>query len=85
MHMNTIATNDEGLTIRELRHVIGQFEETDVDGNEARIYIAVGNLHLSIAVNIMMDDDGDMILVPEHAQEIMDQLGTWDEFTSAHA
>ena len=85
MHMNTIATNGEGLTIRELRHVIGQFEETDVDGNEARIYIAVGNLHLSIAVNIMMDDDGDMILVPEHAQEIMDQLGTWDEFTSARA
>lgn len=85
MHMNTISTNDAGLTIRELRHVIGQFEETDVDGNEASIYIAVGNLHLSIAVNIMMDDDGDMILVPEHAQEIMDQLGTWDEFTSARA
>jgi hypothetical protein len=83
--MNTIATNDDGLTIRELRHIIGQFEETDVDGNEARIYIAVGNLHLSIAVNIMMDDDGDMVLVPEHAQEIMDQLNTWDEFTSAHA
>lgn len=85
MHVDIIATNDEGLTIRELRHIIGQFEETDADGNEARVYIAVGNLHVSIALTIAMDDEGDMILVPEHAQDIMEQLDTWDEFISAHA
>lgn len=83
--MNIIATNGDGLTIRELRRMIGKFEETDADGNEARIYIAVGNLHASIALTIAMDDEGDMILVPEHAQDIMEQLDTWDEFTSARA
>lgn len=79
--MDICRHNEDGLTVRELRHVIGRFEETDADGNEARIYIAVGNLHLSIGLVIGKDEEGDMVLVPEHAQQIMEDLGTWQEFT----
>jgi hypothetical protein len=30
-----------------------------------------------------MDNDGDMVLVPDHAQQIMEDLGSWEEFTDS--
>jgi len=79
--MKILANNEDGLTVRQLRQIIGQFEETDADGNEALVYIAVGNLHVSIGTVAAMDNDGDMVLVPDHAQQIMEELGSWGEFT----
>lgn len=79
--MQILASNEEGLTVRQLRQIIGQFQETDADGDEALVYIAVGNLHVSIGTVAAMDADGDMVLVPDHAQQIMEELGSWEEFT----
>lgn len=83
--MQILKHKEQGLTVRDLRRLIGKLEEMDADGNEAMIYIAVGNLHLSIGIAAAMDDDGDMILISDHAQQIMEDLGTWEEFISARA
>jgi len=73
----------DGLTVRQLRHLLGQVEESDGDGNDAMVFLAVGNLHVSVAVTAAVDDDGDLILISDHAQAVMEDLGTWKGFTSA--
>lgn len=72
----------DGLTVRQLRHLLGQVEESDGDGNDAMVFLAVGNLHVSVAVTAAVDDDGDLILISDHAQAVMEDLGTWEGFTS---
>lgn len=72
----------DGLTVRQLRHLLGQVEESDGDGNDAMVFLAVGNLHVSVAVTAAVDDDGDLILISDHAQAVMEDLGTWEDFTS---
>ncbi len=65
-----------------LRHLLGQVEESDGDGNDAMVFLAVGNLHVSVAVTAAVDDDGDLILISDHAQAVMEDLGTWEGFIS---
>jgi hypothetical protein len=72
----------EGMTVRQLRHLLGTMEEADADGNDAMVFLAVGNLHISVTVGSMVDADGDLILVSDHAQAVMEDLGTWDDFAA---
>jgi len=78
--MEIIASKPDGLSSRDIRSALKRIIDIDEDGNETAVYGAVGNLHLSKVVAIAVDDDGDLVLVTEIAQAIMEDLGTWDEF-----
>jgi glucose/arabinose dehydrogenase len=80
--MEIIAVDADGISTRDIRQVLSRIIDIDEDGNETAVYGAVGNLHLSRVVAIAVDDDGDLVLVTEIAQVIMEDLDTWDEFTS---
>jgi len=80
--MEIIAVDADGISTRDIRQVLSRIIDIDEDGNETAVYGAVGNLHLSKVVAIAVDDDGDLVLVTEIAQVIMEDLDTWDEFTS---
>lgn len=83
--MKIIASNPDGLSSRDIRHALSRIIDIDEQGNESQAFAAVGNLHMSQVVAIACDDDGDMVLVSDHAQQIMEDLGTWEEFISARA
>ena len=72
--------NADGLSVRELRKVIGRIPEIDEDGNEAKIYVACGNLQTSALKIATLDEDGDLLLVPDFWQEVMEGCETWDDF-----
>jgi len=78
--MEIIAVDADGISTRDIRQVLSRIIDIDEDGNETAVYGAVGNLHLSKVVAIAVDDDGDLVLVTEIAQVIMEDLGTWEEF-----
>jgi hypothetical protein len=78
--MEIIAVDADGISTRDIRQVLSRIIDIDEDGNETAVYGAVGNLHLSRVVAIAVDDDGDLVLVTEIAQVIMEDLGTWEEF-----
>lgn len=79
--MEIITSNPDGLGSRDLRNALKRIIDVDEDGNTTSVYSAVGNLHLSKVVAITIDDDGDLVLVTEFAQAIMEDLGTWYEFS----
>jgi len=79
--MEIIAVDADGISTRDIRQVLSRIIDIDEDGNETAVYGAVGNLHLSKVVAIAVDDDGDLVLVTEIAQVIMEDLGTWEEFS----
>lgn len=70
------------MLVRELRKFLSRTPDVDDDGNEMNVYIACGNLHSSKMVAAFADEDGDIILVPEFWKETMEDLGSWEEFTS---
>ena len=78
--MEIIAVDADGISTRDIRQVLSRIIDIDEDGNETAVYGAVGNLHLSKVVAIAVDDDGDLVLVTEIAQVIMEDLDTWEEF-----
>lgn len=80
--MKIITSNPDGLGSRDIRSALKRIIDIDEDGNSTSIYGAVGNLHLSKVVAIAVDDDGDLVLITEFAQAVMEDLDTWDEFTS---
>lgn len=80
--MEIITSNPDGLGSRDMRNALKRIIDIDEDGNSTSIYGAVGNLHLSKVVAIAVDDDGDLVLITEFAQAVMEDLDTWDEFTS---
>lgn len=80
--MEIITSNPSGLGSRDIRNSLKRIIDIDEDGNETAIYAVVGNLHLSKMVAIAIDDDGDLVLIPEFTQAIMEDLGTWDEFVA---
>ena len=80
--MEIIASNSDGLGSRDIRNALKRIIDIDEDGNTTLIYGAVGNMHLSKVVAIARDEDGDLLLITEFAQVIMEDLGTWDEFSS---
>lgn len=79
--MEIITSNPDGLGSRDLRNALKRIIDVDEDGNTTSVYSAVGNLHLSKVVAIAIDDDGDLVLITEFAQVIMEDLGTWYEFS----
>jgi hypothetical protein len=78
--MDIFLDNQEGITVRELRKIIGRIEETDEDGNDARVFIVSGNLHTSPLKIAAQDEDGDLVLVSEFWQAVMEDLESWEDF-----
>lgn len=78
--MEIITSNPDGLGSRDIRHAISRVIDIDEDGNEVALFAAVGNMHLSRVVAIARDEDGDLLLITDHAQSVMEQLGSWDDF-----
>lgn len=74
--------NPEGLTVRQLRKAICKIPEVDNDGNEAKVFAACGNLQTSPIKIATLDEDGDLLLVPEFWQEVMESVESWEEFIS---
>jgi hypothetical protein len=80
--MEIIASDPDGLGSRAIRNALKRIIDIDEDGNETMTFAAVGNLHLSSIVAIARDEDGDLLLITDHAQDLMEQLGSWDDFMS---
>lgn len=78
--MSFFLDNPNGLSVSELRKVIGRIPEVDEDGNETKIYIACGNLQSSPLKIATLDEDGDLMLIPEFWQAVMEGCETWDDF-----
>lgn len=78
--MNIIAANPDGLGSRAIRQALSKVIDIDEDGNEVQMFAAVGNLHMSQVVAIARDQDGDLLFITDHAQAVMEQLGSWEEF-----
>lgn len=79
--MKIIASDSDGLGSRAIRNALRRIIDFDEDGSEVRLFAAVGNMHLSRVIAIAQDEDGDLVLITDFAQAIMEDLGTWDEFT----
>ncbi len=80
--MEIITSNPDGLGSRDIRHALSRVIDIDEDGNEVALFAAVGNMHLSRVVAIARDEDGDLLLITDHAQSVMEQLGSWDDFVA---
>ena len=80
--MEIIAADADGIGTRGIRQALKRIIDIDEDGNETAVYSAVGNLHLSKVVAIAVDDDGDLVLITNHAQSLMQQLESWDDFVT---
>ena len=80
--MDLLLDSHDGITVRDLRKMIGRVPETDEDGNDSRVFIACGNLQFSPLKIAALDEDGDLMLVPDFWQAVMEDLETWDEFSS---
>jgi hypothetical protein len=78
--MKILLDNDHGITLRELRKIISRIPEIDEDGNEARLFIVSGNLHTSPLKIAALDEDGDLVLVSDFWQAVMEDLESWDDF-----
>lgn len=79
--MKIIASDPSGLGSRAIRNALKRIIDIDEDGSEVRLFAAVGNMHLSRVIAIAQDEDGDLVLITDFAQAVMEDLGTWDEFT----
>ena len=80
--MEIIASDPDGLRSRAIRNALKRIIDVDEDGSEVCLFAAVGNMHLSRVIAIARDEDGDLVFITDFAQEIMESLGTWDEFAS---
>lgn len=82
MPVKILIDREEGMTVRDLRKLLAKVIEIDEDGNEPRIYVACGNLQFSALKIAATDEDGDLMLVPDFWQAVMEDLETWEEFNS---
>ena len=80
--MEIIASDPDGLGSRAIRNALKRIIDVDEDGNEVCLFAAVVNMHLSRVIAIAQDEDGDLVFITDFSQEIMESLGTWDEFAS---
>ena len=78
--MKILRNNENGVTMRDLRNAMQNTIDIDEDGAEAMLYAAVGNLHVSAVTAIAKDEDGDLILISGAAEDLMKDLGSWDNF-----
>lgn len=78
--MEILATNEDGLTVGDLRKALSRVLDVNEDGTYPCFYVAVGNLQTSTLKTVAIDDDGDIVLIPEFWQNVMEDIETWDEF-----
>lgn len=80
--VNPLIDNAEGITVTQLRKIIGRIPAEDEAGNETRIFAICGNMHVAPIKIATLDEDGDLLLVPDFWQQVMQDLGSWEEFSS---
>lgn len=68
------------MTVRDLRKLLSKLIDIDEDGNEPRIFVACGNLHTSPLKIATLDEDGDIVLIPDFWQAVMEDLESWKDF-----
>lgn len=78
--MKILRSNENGVTLRDLRNAMQGVIDIDEDGTEAMLYAAVGNLHVSAVTAVAKDEDGDLILISAAAEDLMKDLGSWGDF-----
>lgn len=78
--MKILRSNENGATLRDLRNAMQGMIDIDENGTDAMLYAAVGNLHISAVTAIAKDEDGDLILISAAAEDLMKDLGSWDDF-----
>lgn len=78
--MKFLLDNAHGISVSELRKIIGRIPEVDEDGNEAKIFVVSGNLHTSPLKITALDEDGDLVLVSDFWQAVMEDLKSWEDF-----
>lgn len=71
---------EDGITVKDLKAILSDLPEQDADGDDAVIYVLAGNAHLSPLTEVILDDDGSSIMVPEFHSDLMQMLGSYDEF-----
>lgn len=80
--MKVLIDREEGMTVRDLRKLLSKLIEIDEEGNEPKIYVACGNLHSSPLKIAALDEDGDIMLIPDFWQAVMEDVESWDVFIS---
>lgn len=70
----------DGITVSELRTILADCPATDVEGDDAVVFVLAGNGHISPLTEVIIDDEQSTILVPEFHGEVMRELETYDEF-----
>ena len=83
--VNPLIDNGDGITVNQLRKIIGRIPPVDAEGNEVRVFAVCGNMHCAPIKIATLDGDGDLLFVPDFWQEVMEDLGTWEEFSSDDA
>ena len=83
--MAVLIDNSEGMTVNELRKIIGRIPPNNEEGDEVRVFAVCGNMHVAPIKIAILDEDGDLLLVPDFWQEVMEDLGSWQEFNSDDA
>jgi len=66
--------------MRELRQFIRGIPDVNVDGSEVQVFLCCGNLQSSPIKSATLDEDGDLLLIPEFWQEVMEDLGCWEDY-----
>jgi hypothetical protein len=71
---------EDGISVAELLAILRDCPTKDDEGEEAIVYVLAGNGHLSALTEVIVDDEGSTIMLPEFHSETMQALGTYDEF-----
>ena len=78
--MAHLLDNADGITVDQLRKIIGRIPQFDDEGNETRVFGVCGNAHAAPIKIATLDEDGDLLLVPDFWQYAMEDLGSWEDF-----
>jgi hypothetical protein len=76
---------DDGITVNELRSILSDCPAEDDDGNESIVFVLAGNGHLSPLTQVVIDDEGDTVLLPEFHVDLMEDLDTFTDFFGLEA
>lgn len=71
---------DDGITVNELRSILADCPDKDEDGTESIVFVLAGNGHLSPLTQVVIEDDGDTVLLPEFHADLMEDLDTFADF-----
>lgn len=73
-------SDPDGITVKELRSILADCPDTDDDGDDAVMLVLAGNGHLSALTEVIIDDFGSTVAVPEFHGDTMRDLDTYCEF-----